>query len=123
MKLAKKSELNDNRPRNRNRGGQASGRGGDGPAGADGEGGRGGAGGAGGGGGYGGGAGRSEDVAAYGEYVYVLQGKTLSASWRPTLKTHQNGDTRFQRRGWKLTAGVLCTKPSSKMLITPRRQL
>ena len=77
LKLVNKSELNDNGAKNRNRGGQAGGRGGDGAAGADGEGGRGGAGGAGGGGGYGGGAGRSEDVAAYGEYVYVLEGKSL----------------------------------------------
>lgn len=78
LKLVKKSELNGDGARNRNRGGQAGGRGGDGAAGADGEGGRGGAGGAGGGGGYGGGAaGRSEDVAAHGEFVYVLQGKSL----------------------------------------------
>ncbi len=50
-------------------GGEGGGRGGDG--------GRGGSGGYGGGFGFGGGFGRSEDVAAYGEYVYVLQGNTL----------------------------------------------
>jgi hypothetical protein len=78
LKLVKKSDLNRNAATNRGREGQAGGRGGDGAAGEDGEGGRGGAGGAGGRGGYGGGAvGRSEDVAAYGEFVYVLQGRSL----------------------------------------------
>jgi hypothetical protein len=50
-------------------GGEGGGRGG--------EGGRGGSGGYGGGFGFGGGFDRSEDVATYGEYVYVLQGNTL----------------------------------------------
>jgi hypothetical protein len=87
LKLVKKSNLNGNGARNRIREGQAGGRGGDGAAGENGEGGRGGAGGAGGGRGYGGSAsGRSEDVAAYGEFVYVLQGKSLRKLYADGLK-------------------------------------
>jgi hypothetical protein len=87
LKLVKKSNLNGNGAANRAGAGQAGGRGGDGAAGENGEGGRGGAGGAAGGGGNGGSAiGRSEDVAAYGEFVYVLQGKSLRKLYANGLK-------------------------------------
>ncbi len=87
LKLVNKSDLSGKGAGNRIRGGRAGGRGGDGAPGADGNGGRGGDGGAGGSGGYGaGGFGRSEDVAAYGEFVYVLQGKTLRKLYANGLK-------------------------------------
>jgi hypothetical protein len=88
LRLVKKSDLGGNAAINRGRRGQAGARGGDGaPGEAGGVGGRGGDGGAGGGFDYGEGAsGRSEDVAAFGEFVYVLQGKTLRKLYADGLK-------------------------------------
>jgi hypothetical protein len=86
LRLIKKSDLNGNGASNRGRRGQAGGRGGDGAPGGDADGGRGGAGGAG-GFGFGDGAfGSSEAVAAYGEFVYVLQGTTLRKLYADGLK-------------------------------------
>jgi hypothetical protein len=76
LKLVKKSDLGGNAAMNRGRRGQAGGRGGPGGEG----------GGQGGGGGGGGALGRSEDVAAFGEFVYVLQGKTLRKLYADGLK-------------------------------------
>jgi hypothetical protein len=87
LTLVKKSDLSGNVAKNRVRRGQAGSRGGDGGPGGEGGGGRGGDGGAGGGSDYGAGVlGRSEDVAAYGEFVYVLQGKTLRKLYADGLK-------------------------------------
>jgi hypothetical protein len=87
LKLVKKSDLGRNVATNRGRRGQAGARGGDGGPGGEGGGGRGGDGGAGGDSDYGGGAlGRSEDIAAFGEFVYVLQGKTLRKLYADGLK-------------------------------------
>ena len=88
LRLVKKSDLGGNAAMNRGRRGQAGARGGDGGTGeAGGVGGRGGEGGAGGGFDYGEGASaRSEDVAAFGEFVYVLQGKTLRKLYVDGLK-------------------------------------
>jgi hypothetical protein len=80
LSLLKKTNASDANPKSRNGRREAlnQGRGGigGGGGGRGGDGGRGGSGG-GGGFGFGGGFGRSEDVAAYGEYVYLLQGNTL----------------------------------------------
>jgi hypothetical protein len=88
LRLVKKSDLGGNAAMNRGRRGQAGARGGDGgPGEAGGVGGRGGEGGTGGGSDYGEGAsGRSEDVAAFGEFVYVLQGTTLRKLYADGLK-------------------------------------
>jgi hypothetical protein len=87
LRLVKKSDLGGNVAMNRGRRGQAGARGADGAPGEAGVGGRGGEGGAGGGSDYGGVAtGRSEDVAAFGEFVYVLQGKTLRKLYADGLK-------------------------------------
>jgi hypothetical protein len=87
LTLVKRTDLSGQGAPNRVGGRQGVGRRGDGAAGEDGDGDRGGAGGAGGQGGFGGGgAGRSEDVAAHGEYVYVLQGKTLRKLYANGLK-------------------------------------
>jgi hypothetical protein len=86
LTLVKKIDLSGNDKRIRFHGGRPGSRGGDGAAGENGNGGRGGDGGAGGGGYWGGVAGRDEDVAAYGEFVYVLQGKTLRKLYADGLK-------------------------------------
>ncbi len=90
LTLVKKSDLSGSGEKNRIRGAQEGGRGGAGGPGGGGDGGPGGGGGRGGeggGGGFGGGGfGRSEDVAAYGEFVYVLQGKTLRKLYADGLK-------------------------------------
>ena len=83
LKLVKKMDnvsADDNKNRARRNRGRNSVAGGAGAAGGDGGGAEGGAGGSGGQGGgfaYSGSFGQSDDVAAYGEFVYVLQGTTL----------------------------------------------
>jgi len=84
LTLVKKSDLSGKGARNRFHRGQAGGRGADGEPGVGG--GRGGAGGGGGSEFDGGAFGWSEDVAAYGEFVYVLQGKTLRKLYANGLK-------------------------------------
>ena len=93
LKLVKKSNLNGNGAGNRGRAGQVGGRGGDGAAGENGAAGRGGAGGAG-----GSTMGRSEDVAAYGEFVYVLEGESLRKLYANGLKPIKAVTLNFEAR-------------------------
>lgn len=99
LALVKKFDLSGNGDNNRIRRGGAGGGGG---PGGEGEGSPGGAGGAGGaGGGFGGGLGRAEDVAAYGDFVYVLQGKTLRKLYANGLKPAKMVTLEFDVRAGK----------------------